>query len=62
MEEQATPEPFVGIKETATHLKVSEPWIYRRTMRDSENPIPVHRYHGKLRFLLSEVSAWARNQ
>ena len=57
------PEPFVGKDEVQRFLgNVSDNWLYRRTMRDAENPLPVHRFHGKLKFLLSEVAEWARNQ
>lgn len=55
------PEPFVDLEAVAAFLGLSvatlEKWRFRNEM-----PFPVYRLGRRLRFRLSEVTAWAESQ
>ncbi|MFK0113579.1 helix-turn-helix domain-containing protein [Streptomyces sp. NPDC091217] len=54
---------FMNVRETAEHLGVSTSWIYRNAASSGLSP---YRFgtgpNAKLRFKVSEVEAWARQQ
>jgi excisionase family DNA binding protein len=56
------PIQILTLKEVAERLKVSERFIYEKTRRRSQNPLPVIRIGRYLRFDWTSVSAWLRQQ
>lgn len=56
------PSQILTLKEVAERLKVSERFIYEKTRRRSQNPLPVIRMGRYLRFDWTSVSAWLRQQ
>lgn len=58
----APAETRVGVRELVEALDVSESWIYARTKRDAEDPIPHRKMGGSLRFVVGEVRHWIRER
>ena len=56
------PSQILTLKEVAERLKVSERWVYEKTRRRSQNPLPTIRIGRYLRFDWVHVSAWLRQQ
>lgn len=56
------PSHILTLKEVAERLKVSERWVYEKTRRRSQNPLPCIRIGRYLRFDWISVSAWLRQQ
>ncbi len=56
------PSQILTLKEVAERLKVSERWVYKKTRRRSQNPLPCIRIGRYLRFDWASVSAWLRQQ
>lgn len=54
------PSQILTLREVAERLKVSERWVYEKTRRRSQNPLPVIRIGRYLRFHWLDVSAWLR--
>ena len=52
------PSQILTLKEVAERLKVSERWVYEKTRRRSQNPLPTIRIGRYLRFNWISVSAW----
>ncbi len=54
---------FMSVMETAEHLNMSVPWVYRESARADLVPYRFgHGRNGKLQFKVSEVQAWVRQQ
>ena len=56
---------YLNIEQVAEILGVPKSFIYRRTARGHDDPIPHYRLGGHLRFRLDDVEAWIeshRNQ
>lgn len=49
-------------EELAQRLKVSQRWIYEKSRRRCQNPLPTIRIGRYLRFDWTSVSAWLREQ
>ena len=56
------PTQILTLKEVAERLKVSERWVYEKSRRRCQNPLPVIRIGRYLRFDWTSVSAWLRQQ
>ena len=56
------PSQILTLKEVAERLKVSERWVYEKSRRRSQNPLPVIRIGRYLRFDWVSVSAWLHRQ
>jgi len=56
------PSQIFTLKEVAQRLKVSERWVYEKTRRRSQKPLPCIHIGRYLRFDWSRVSAWLRAQ
>jgi excisionase family DNA binding protein len=56
------PTQILTLSELAERLKVSERWVYEKTRRRSQNPLPTIRIGRYLRFNWISVSAWLRQQ
>lgn len=56
------PSQILTLTELAERLKVSERWVYEKTRRRSQNPLPTIRIGRYLRFNWISVSAWLRQQ
>ena len=56
------PSNILTIAELSQRLKVSERWVYEKTRRRSQNPLPTIRIGRYLRFDWVSVSAWLREQ
>ena len=52
---------YLTIEHVATLLGVPKSFIYRRTARGHDDPIPHFRLGGHLRFRLDDVEAWVEN-
>ena len=56
---------YLNIEQVAEVIGVPKSFIYRRTARGHDDPIPHYRLGGHLRFRLDDVEAWIekhRNQ
>jgi excisionase family DNA binding protein len=53
-----TEEPWVGIEEVTKHMNVRRETIYRWI---EKNGFPAHRAGRLLRFKISEIDEWVRN-
>ena len=49
---------YLNIEQVADILGVPKSFIYRRTARGHDDPIPHYRIGGHLRFKLEDVEAW----
>jgi predicted DNA-binding transcriptional regulator AlpA len=56
------PSQILTLVELAQRLKVSERWVYEKSRRRCQNPLPCIRIGRYLRFDWLEVSAWLRQQ
>jgi excisionase family DNA binding protein len=56
------PAQILTLGELADRLKVSERWVYEKTRRRSQNPLPTIRIGRYLRFDWMSVSKWLRQQ
>ena len=56
------PSQILTLAELAERLKVSERWVYEKSRRRCQNPLPCIRIGRYLRFDWLEVSAWLRQQ
>ncbi len=56
------PLQILTLSEVAQRLKVSERWVYEKSRRRCQNPLPAIRIGRYLRFDWQEVSAWLREQ
>jgi excisionase family DNA binding protein len=56
------PAQILTLSEIAERLKVSERWVYEKTRKRSQNPLPTIRIGRYLRFDWTSVSAWLRQQ
>jgi excisionase family DNA binding protein len=56
------PAQILTLTELAQRLKVSERWVYEKSRRRCQNPLPVIRIGRYLRFDWTSVSAWLRQQ
>ena len=56
------PSQILTLEEVAERLKVSERWVYEKSRRRCQNPLPVIRIGRYLRFNWLEVSEWLRKQ
>jgi predicted DNA-binding transcriptional regulator AlpA len=54
------PSQILTLPELAQRLKVSERWVYEKSRRRCQNPLPVIRIGRYLRFDWISVSAWLR--
>ena len=54
------PSQILTLKEVAERLKVSERWVYEKTRRRSQNPLPCIHIGRYLRCDWVRVSAWLR--
>lgn len=52
------PRGYLNIDQVAELLGVPKSFIYRRTARGHDDPIPHYRLGGHLRFKLIDVEAW----
>jgi excisionase family DNA binding protein len=52
---------YLNIDQVARILSVPKSFIYRRTARGHDDPIPHYRFGRHLRFNLDEVEAWIEN-
>jgi len=52
------PAQILTLSEIAERLKVSERWVYEKSRRLCQNPLPVIRIGRYLRFNWLDVSAW----
>lgn len=52
---------YLTIEHVAALLDVPKSFIYRRTARGHDDPIPHFRLGGHLRFRLDDVEAWVEN-
>ena len=52
------PSQILTLSEVAERLKVSNRWVYEKTRRRSQDPLPVIRIGRYLRFNWIDVSAW----
>ena len=53
---------ILTLSELAERLKVSERWVYEKSRRRCQNPLPTIRIGRYLRFDWVSVSAWLREQ
>src|ERR1700692_1175313 len=56
------PSQISTLAELAERLKVSERWVYEKSRRRCQNPLPCIRIGRYLRFDWTSVSAWLRQQ
>lgn len=56
------PSQILTLAELAERLKVSERWVYEKSRRRCQNPLPTIRIGRYLRFDWISVSAWLRQQ
>ena len=56
------PSQILTLSEVAERLKVSERWVYEKSRRRCQNPLPVIRIGRYLRFNWLEVSVWLHRQ
>jgi len=56
------PSQILTLSELAERLKVSQRWVYEKSRRRCQNPLPCIRIGRYLRFDWLEVSAWLRQQ
>ena len=56
------PSQILTLEELAQRLKVSERWVYEKSRRRCQNPLPTIRIGRYLRFDWTSVSAWLRQQ
>jgi predicted DNA-binding transcriptional regulator AlpA len=56
------PSQILTLAELAARLKVSERWVYEKSCRRCQNPLPCIRIGRYLRFDCLDVSAWLRLQ
>ena len=56
------PSQILTFAELAERLKVSERWVYEKSRRRCQNPLPCMRIGRYLRFDWISVSAWLRQQ
>jgi predicted DNA-binding transcriptional regulator AlpA len=56
------PSQILTLSELAARLKVSERWVYEKSRRRCQNPLPCIRIGRYLRFDWNSVSAWLRQQ
>lgn len=54
------PSQILTLAELAERLKVSERWVYEKSRRRCQNPLPAIRIGRYLRFYWADVSAWLR--
>jgi excisionase family DNA binding protein len=54
------PSQILTLAELAQRLKVSERWVYEKSRRRCQNPLPAVRIGRYLRFDWTSVSAWLR--
>jgi predicted DNA-binding transcriptional regulator AlpA len=54
------PTHILTLAELAERLKVSERWIYEKSRKRCQDPLPVIRIGRYLRFHWLDVSAWMR--
>ena len=50
---------YLTVAQVALLLGVAKSFVYRRTSPHHPDPMPCYRFGGHLRFLGSEVEAWA---
>lgn len=55
------PSRYLTIEEVAELMHVPKSFIYRRTCRGHDDPIPSFRFGGHLRFRLDEIEEWIAN-
>lgn len=56
------PTQILTIDEVAARLKVSPRWVYEKSRRRCQNPLPVIRIGRYLRFNWIDVSTWLQRQ
>ena len=56
------PSHILTLPELAERLKVSERWVYEKSRRRCQNPLPCIRIGRYLRFDWTSVSSWLRQQ
>jgi hypothetical protein len=56
------PDMILTLGELAQRLKVSPRWVYEKSRRRCQNPLPCIRIGRYLRFDWTRVSAWLREQ
>jgi hypothetical protein len=56
------PADIITMPELAERLKVSERWVYEKSRRRCQNPLPVINVGRYLRFHWPTVSAWLHAQ
>jgi hypothetical protein len=56
------PAQILTLSELAERLKVSERWVYEKSRRRCQNPLPTIRIGRYLRFDWLSVSSWLREQ
>lgn len=55
-------ETRLGTEELAEALGVAKGWIYARTAKAAEDPLPHRRLDGSLHFVVGEVRAWLKQR
>ena len=53
-----SPSRYLTIDEVSELMHVPKSFIYRRTCRGHDDPIPSYRFGGHLRFQLDEIEEW----
>jgi excisionase family DNA binding protein len=56
------PQQILTIDELASRLKTSRRWVYEKSRRRCQNPLPAIHIGRYLRFNWVDVSAWLRSQ
>lgn len=56
------PNQILTLPELALRLKVSERWVYEKSRKRCQNPLPTIRIGRYLRFDWTSVSVWLRQQ
>jgi excisionase family DNA binding protein len=56
------PSQILTLEELAARLKVSTRWVYEKSRRRCQNPLPAIRIGRYLRFIWTDVSDWMRHQ
>lgn len=56
------PNQILTLPEVAERLKVSQRWVYEKSRRRCQNPLPAIRIGRYLRFDWTDISTWLHEQ
>lgn len=59
---QIDPNQILTLPEVAERLKVSQRWVYEKSRKRCQNPLPAIRIGRYLRFDWTDISAWLIEQ